>query len=87
MKRTIRPNTHPGEILREEVLGARGLSIDEACKLLDIPRPTLSNILEGKSSIAPIAIKIAQVFGGNPELWTRMQTNYDLREADTAKRK
>ena len=29
-----------------------------------------------------MAIRIAKVFGGNPELWVRLQTSYELREAE-----
>lgn len=83
MKRGIKHNTHPGELLREEVINACNLTVIQASKLLRVTRPTLSNILNGKASISPnMAIRIAKVFGGNPELWVRLQTSYDLRQAE-----
>lgn len=83
MNRGIKHNTHPGEILREEVLKAYNLTIQKASELLKVTRPTLSNILNGKAAITPNkAIRIAKVFGGNPELWVRLQTSYELREAE-----
>ncbi|WP_369806258.1 HigA family addiction module antitoxin [Desertivirga arenae] len=82
MKRGIKQGSHPGEILKEEVIRARGLTIKRAAELLTLPSPTLSKILNGKSAITPIvAIKIAKVFGGNPDLWVRLQRTYDLRQA------
>lgn len=83
MKRGIKENTHPGELLREEVISACNLTVTHAAELLRVTRPTLSNILNGKAAISPnMAIRIAKVFGGNPDLWLRLQTTYDLREAE-----
>ena len=84
MKRGIKENTHPGELLREEVINPCNLTIVRAAELLRVTRPTLSNILNGKAAISPnMAIRIAKVFGGNPDLWLRLQTTYDLREAQS----
>ena len=83
MTRGIKINTHPGEILREEVIKANNLSIIKAAALLKVTRPALSNITNGKAAISPnMAIRIARVFGGNAELWLRLQAAYDLREAE-----
>ncbi|MEX2594456.1 MAG: HigA family addiction module antitoxin [Anditalea sp.] len=83
MNRGIKHNTHPGEILREEVVKANDLTILRASELLKITRPTLSNILNGKAAITPnMAIRIARVFGGSPDIWVRLQTSYELREAE-----
>ncbi|HYK77358.1 MAG TPA: HigA family addiction module antitoxin [Daejeonella sp.] len=83
MERGIKENTHPGEILREEVIKANNLTILEAAKLLKVTRPTLSNVLNCKAAISPnMAIRIAKVFGGNAEMWLRLQASYDLRVAE-----
>lgn len=83
MKRGIEHNTHPGEILREEVIKAHSLTTVRAAELLKVTRPTLSKILNGNSVITPnMAIRISRVFGGNPELWVRLQTSYALIEAE-----
>jgi addiction module HigA family antidote len=83
MKRGIIHNTHPGELLREEVVTAYNLTILKTAQLLKVSRPTLSNILNGKAAITPnMSIRIAKVFGGNPDLWLRLQSGYDLREAE-----
>lgn len=83
MEREIKENTHPGEILREEVIKVNNLTIIKAAELLKVTRPTLSNILNCKASITPnMAIRIEKVFGGNASLWLRLQATYDLRKAE-----
>ncbi len=71
--------THPGEILKMEIVGGRGLTIAKAAELLGVTRPTLSNILNGKAAITPnIALRVETVFGGAARFWVRMQSSYDL---------
>lgn len=83
LTRAIKHNTHPGEILLNQIVKPNNLTVDKAAKYLGITRPTLSNIVNGKSAITPImAIRISKVFGGNPAFWVRLQTSYDLREAE-----
>lgn len=83
MKRGIKHYTHPGEILREDVINACNLSIAKASELLKVTLPTLSNILNAKAGIsANMAIRISKVFGGNPDLWLKLQTKYDLKQAE-----
>lgn len=83
MERGIKENTHPGEILREEILNANNLTVKKAASLLKVARPTLSNVVNCKASISPnMALRIAKVFGGTPAIWLRLQTSYDLREAE-----
>ena len=70
---------HPGEILKIEILEGRGLTISKASTLLGTTRPTLSNVLNGKSGITPnMALRIETVFGGTAKFWLRLQTSYDL---------
>lgn len=83
MERGIKENTHPGEILKEEVIKANNLTVLKAAELLKVTRPTLSNVINCKAAISPnMAIRIAKVFGGNAEMWLRLQTAYDLRVAE-----
>ncbi len=42
-------------------------------------RKALSELVNGRSGISPeMAIRLAKAFGGNPDVWLRMQMNYDL---------
>ena len=71
--------SHPGEILKMEIIEGRELIIGKAADLLGVTRPTLSNILNSKASITPnIALRIETVFGGSARFWVRLQSAYDL---------
>lgn len=83
LNRAIKHNTHPGEILNNLIIKANNLTVERASKLLGVTRPTLSNIVNCKSSVSPLmAIRISKVFGGTPTLWVNLQSAYDLREAE-----
>jgi addiction module HigA family antidote len=83
MKRGIAHNTHPGELLKEEILRANNLSVTEAASMLGVARAALSNVINEKAAISPLmALRISKVFGGAAEFWVRMQASYDLRNAE-----
>lgn len=70
---------HPGEILREDVLPALGLTVSEAARELRISRQTLHRILSGSMAVSPeMAVRLGKFCGNGPGLWLHMQTAYDL---------
>lgn len=74
---------HPGAILREDVLPALGRSRVEIASLLGISRQTLYDVLNEKQPItANLALRIGKLVGGGPDIWYRMQQEYDLRKAE-----
>ena len=74
-----RPPIHPGEILREEVLPALGLSVSEAARRLGISRQQLHRVLACTHPITTeTALRIGKFAGNGPGLWLRMQQAYDL---------
>ncbi|WP_446008319.1 HigA family addiction module antitoxin [Candidatus Electrothrix sp.] len=76
---TQRKPTHPGEILKEDVIVPLGLSVTEAAKRLGVTRKTLSALINCKAALSPeMAIKIAQATGTSPESWFNMQAKLDL---------
>jgi|SRR6185312_9506361 len=78
MKRQMR-NIHPGEILREEVIYANGLTVTKTAKMLGISRQSLNNIIHEKSDITPeMSFRIAKVFGGTADIWANLQTKFNL---------
>lgn len=73
---------HPGEILKEEFMQPRGISVTELAKGLAMNRSNISNIINGHNGIsAELAIKLSKAFGVSPEFWLNLQRNYDLRLA------
>jgi len=73
--------THPGAILREDVLPALGMSQTEFAALLDVSRLSVSELLHEKRALSPeMAVRIATVLNTSPESWLRMQEAVDLWE-------
>ena len=70
---------HPGELLKAELLEATDLTVTEVASMLKVSRQAVSNIINEKADISPeMAVRIAKVFGGTPDIWLRLQAKYDL---------
>ena len=70
---------HPGRIVRQDCVEPLGLTVTEAAKVLGVTRQALNNLVNGKAGISPeMAVRISKAFGGSPEMWLRLQANYDL---------
>jgi len=79
--------THPGAILREDVLRPLNISVTTAAESLGISRKTLSKILNERGAItAEMAMRLELAFGKpKAEQWLRLQAAYDLHLARTHK--
>lgn len=78
-----RPRTHPGAILREDVLPALGTTVTEFAKALGISRQMLHGILSEKHPVTvEMAVRLGTVLGNGPGLWLRMQQAHDLWHAE-----
>ncbi|MGD0499926.1 MAG: HigA family addiction module antitoxin [Bryobacteraceae bacterium] len=70
---------HPGRIVRQDCIEPLGLTITGTAKALGVTRQALNNLVNGKAGISPeMAVRVAKAFGGSPEMWLRLQANYDL---------
>ena len=73
---------HPGQHVLKDCLEPLGLTITRAADILGVTRLTLSNLVNGKNGISPeMAIRLSKAFGGRPEVWLGMQSDYDLAQA------
>ncbi|MBA3563353.1 MAG: HigA family addiction module antidote protein [Gammaproteobacteria bacterium] len=80
-----RQPTHPGAILRQDVLPALALSVTHAARDLRVTRQTLHRLLSESTSVTPdMAVRLGKFCGNGPELWMRMQAAYDLWKAERA---
>ena len=71
--------THPGLIIRDDVLPELQISVNEAAEQLGVSRVTLSRVMNGHSAItAEMALRVGKWVGNGPEIWLRMQGQYDL---------
>lgn len=76
---------HPGEVLRD-YLG--NISVTDAARHLRVTRVSLSRILNGSAGIsAEMALRLSEAMGTSPELWTGMQSQYELWQASSRSRK
>ena len=85
MQRMFNP-PHPGELLREDVLPALGLSVSDAAKQLGVGRVTLSRVLHGHAAISPeMALRLEAWLGvergGDARIWLAQQAEHDLWQA------
>lgn len=72
--------THPGEILREDILPALGLAKTAVARRLGISRQTLHDIEAERLPVTPaMALRFGRLFGNAPEFWVNLQRDYDLR--------
>lgn len=70
--------THPGEVLREDILPAAKLNKSEVADRLGISRQHLYDVLNEKKPVSPdMAVRFGKAFGDGPEVWLRMQAAYD----------
>ena len=76
--------THPGAVLREDVLPNLGLSVSAFARSLGISRQTLHAVLAERSGVsAELALRLGALLGNGAQLWLDMQTKYDLWQAET----
>ncbi|PIE20789.1 MAG: addiction module antidote protein, HigA family [Neptuniibacter caesariensis] len=73
---------HPGELLREDVITALGLSVTETADRLGMSRVALSRVLNGRAAVSPdLALRLEMAGVSTARAWLAMQVNYDLAQA------
>ncbi len=75
--------THPGELLREDILPAIGFGKSQLAQSLGISRQHLYDILNERKPVSPeIAARLGKAFGDGAGVWLRMQAAYDAWHAE-----
>ena len=70
---------HPGRIVRQDCIEPLELTITAAAKALGVTRQALNNLVNGKAGVSPeMAVRLSKAFGSRPEMWLRLQANFDL---------
>ena len=81
----IKNPPHPGNFIRTEIIEPAGLSVTAAAAALQVSRPALSSLLNGKPDLSgDMALRIEKAFGVKMDTLMRMQSAYDI--AQTRKR-
>jgi antitoxin HigA-1 len=81
MERKRKP-THPGVVIKEDILKPLNLTVTDAAKDLGVTGKALSELINEKSSLSPdMAVRIARATNTSPESWMNMQQKLDLWES------
>jgi addiction module HigA family antidote len=73
------PTIHPGEVLQELYLAPLGMSAGALARAIGVPRTRVERIIRQERGIGiDTALRLARYFGSTPELWTNMQSAYEL---------
>jgi addiction module HigA family antidote len=83
LRKSSRRPTHPGAVLREDVLPELGITQSALADKLGVSRLSVSELIHEKRSLSPeMAVRISKVIGGSPESWLRMQEALDIWEVE-----
>lgn len=81
LRKFRRRPTHPGALLREDVLPALDMTQGEFAKRLGVSRLSVSDLLLEKRALSPeMAARLGKLLDTSPESWLRMQQAVDLWE-------
>jgi len=76
------PATHPGALLREDIMPAMNLTQDRLAELIGVSRRTINEIVTEKRSVsADMAHRLARLLNTTPDLWLGLQQDVDLAKA------
>lgn len=74
--------THPGSIIRRDVLEPLNLSVAEAARRLGVSSTSLSRVLNGKAAISPdLALRLEMAGVSTARCWLAVQADYELWQA------
>lgn len=77
-----RKPTHPGAVLREDVLPAMSITQVRMAELLGVSRVTLAQLLhEHRALSGDMALRLEKLLGSSAESWLNLQQAVDLWEA------
>ena len=75
--------THPGELLREDIMPALCMSKTAVARALGISRQTLYDILNERQPVtAEMAVRFGKLFGNGAAFWINLQRARDLAIAE-----
>lgn len=78
-----RKPTHPGAVLREDVLPELGISQSELARRLGVGRLSVNELLHEKRACSPeMAARLGKLLGTSAASWLNMQAAVDLWEIE-----
>lgn len=75
--------THPGALLREDLIPATGKPKAALARMLGISRQHFYDVIEERKPVtANVAVRLGKLFGNGPGVWLRMQAAHDAWHAE-----
>ena len=85
--RRLKP-VHPGEVLMRDFIEPMGLTRYKVAKAIKVPQRRIDEICAGQRAMsADTALRLARLFGIDPQMWMNLQAQYDLEVAARGLRK
>jgi antitoxin HigA-1 len=82
MAKKLKP-VHPGQILREEFMAPRGLSMNKIAMDLRVPVTRIAEICHERRGITTdTALRLARYFNTSAVFWINLQSRYELEIAE-----
>lgn len=78
MRSTKRRPVGVGEMLKLEFLEPMEITSKTLAEAMGVHRNTISNLINGGTLTAPLAIKLAAALGNTPDFWLNIQHAVDL---------
>ncbi len=79
-----KPAPHPGEVLHDEYMKPLGLSVDDVAEACDVLPLHIRGLIDGNWPFHPeMALRLGHVLDTGTDLWTTLQTRYDVEMART----
>ena len=76
-----RQPTHPGALLREDILPALKMTQKDFADWIGVSRLSVSELVNEKRTVTPdMAMRLGKALGNGPQIWLRMQQTFDLWE-------
>ena len=77
------PPIHPGEILREDFMRPRGLTMNKLAMDLHVPVTRVAEIVHERRGITPdTALRLGRYFNTSARFWLNAQAAHDLEVAE-----
>lgn len=75
--------THPGAVIREDILPALGMTIKDLAAHLGVSRVALSELVNERRAVSPeMAQRLGKAFGNGARFWMALQMQRDLWAAE-----
>jgi addiction module HigA family antidote len=75
--------SHPGELIREDILPALGMTIKDLAEHLGVSRVALSELVNERRSVSlEMAQRLGKAFGNGARFWLTLQMQHDIWQAE-----